>query len=313
VKIIKYTLSKVIDDDIEEKLINNIITDQTIMNMEIDYDLNQNNNQNKQENKKFICEECGCKNHDYISLMDHVLIVHDKSFKDEYVDDYVEEKKQNKVNKENINKTHECMICNEKFQSVFHLGEHFIEQHGNYETQTELDKNIIRDGYPSLDVLIHINMVNVIPFINIPKYQSEKCNICAGHFHYKKNINLEKETEKKVLCQFSDDIKLKNKKIIKNLSKDDNYLEDIEITDEEILTFIEDTKKFCNPINLNCCNLLICNTCLFEHIKIKNDIICPFCLSDFNLRENKFIEIYEFDKNNDSWLEWWKKHVDIFY
>ena len=187
-KIIKYTLSKVIDENIEEKLIDNIINDEKILDMEINYDLDEN--KNNETKKKFICEECGCENYDYISLMDHVLIVHDKSFKTEYMDDYIEQKKENKINNQIKAKTHECMICSEKFETIFHLGEHFTNDHANYETQTELDNNIIRDGYPSLDILLHINMVHVIPFINIDDYKKDKCYICMSNFHYNLDMKI---------------------------------------------------------------------------------------------------------------------------
>lgn len=276
------------------------------------------NNENDNEEKKFICEECGCENNDYISLVDHTMIYHDKYYKDEYVDDYLSNKS-NKVEDEDINENintdedlngkFECIVCNKKYASVFHLGEHFTNDHTNYETLNSLDNYIRRDGYPSFDILRHLNMIRIEPYKKIEDFRKSKikCNICNGNYHFSYKLKCNKNK-----INFNDDMIL-NKKIKHfNITKDDNTLDEIIIKDVDLIKMNDEIKKLKHPITLTCCNNIICNLCLVDHLKNKNDVICIYCLKDFNDYDNKFIEIMEPEQTNKSWKKWWKKHKDLF-
>jgi len=274
------------------------------------------NEEDDNENKSiFKCPECGCENNDYISLVDHTMIYHDKYYKDEYVDDYIN----NNEIEENIDTSNgkfECIVCNQKYPSIYHLGEHFTNDHVTYETLNSLDNYIRKDGYPTFDVLRHLNMIEILPYTLIDKFRENniKCNICHGHYHYSYKLNSSIKSKK---ITFTDDMELINYKNIDNINeniiKDDNNLNINKIiTDEDLLSVNKEMKLFKHPINLTCCNNTICNLCLVEHLKNKNDIICIFCLKDFNKYDNKFVEIIEPDETNDSWQKWWKEHKFLF-
>ena len=275
------------------------------------------------------CENCHAIFNDYIALIDHIIIYHDNIFEDEYVDDYIKAKNNNnyqapKVSNHqwneyldlniNINEgDYECIICKKKYQSAFLLGEHFTNEHSSYEQQYELDKNIVKDGYPSFDILEQINMISILPYyeINNLKQNDIKCQICSGNYHFPLGKSLK---EKKERIIFNDDMIIKKIKYDTKYSYDDlcNY-DDIIIDDYELLSFIDDNLNFKFPIKTSCCKNIICNICFIEHLKTKNDIICLFCQKDFNKIDSKYIDFMEFEKTNSSWKKWWINHLDIFY
>ncbi len=74
----------------------------------------------------------------------------------------------------------------------------------------------------------------------------------------------------------------------------------------------EDNK---NPLILNCCQRPICCSCLLNHISINNNIICPFCMKDHTRNDLDYIKyIIESNvTNREKWIEWWTRHLEIFY
>ncbi|ARF09714.1 hypothetical protein Indivirus_2_93 [Indivirus ILV1] len=74
----------------------------------------------------------------------------------------------------------------------------------------------------------------------------------------------------------------------------------------------EDNK---NPLMLSCCNRQICHNCLLNCISINDNLICPFCMKDHTQTHLNYITyITESDiTNREKWLDWWSKHIEIFY
>jgi len=284
----------------------------------------------------FECEKCYAQFNDYVALIDHIIIYHDNIFEDEYVDDYIQAKNDNiysppqisnnKWNEYldlniNINEgDYECIICKKKYITAYLLGEHFSNEHSSYEQQYELDKNIVKDGYPSLDILQELDMISIIPYYEINEFRKTniKCQICDSNYHFPLGLDI-KLDNKKVNFSFNDDMEIKDSKINKLNKLNKKYSNDdlfdynkIIIKDEKLTEFIKDNLNFKFPIKTNCCKNLLCNICFIENLKNKNDIICLFCQKDFNKKDSKYINFIEFDKTNSSWEKWWINHSDIF-
>lgn len=80
--------------------------------------------------------------------------------------------------------------------------------------------------------------------------------------------------------------------------------------------FVEDmSNDNKNPLILNCCQRQICYSCLLNHISINNNIICPYCMKDHTRNDLDYIKyIIESDiTNREKWIEWWTRHLEIFY
>lgn len=58
------------------------------------------------------------------------------------------------------NGKYECPICQQKFSNSFILGEHFLNDHNDYNVLCSLDTNKIRNGFPGFDILQRINMID---------------------------------------------------------------------------------------------------------------------------------------------------------
>ena len=274
---------------------------------------------NKKLFQQFNCPVCNLSFHSEESLNFHFMDMHT-------------------INQNNIptsqTGTHICPICNNKYATQELLGEHFINDHDNYDQLCNLDNNE-SNGFPGFDLLEYIGMIsnlsnkNIIYLIN----KIENCNICYSKYKFKEesfNKILEKEYKINNIEGYNSDSEIfdiRNKfKIKKNINYKNFYkkkiiinkrkigIESRIIKNKKLLEIIDIYKDYeCLPIKINCCNTTICKDCFKEYIKISNNLICPFCKHDHTVN-NKYIYYYkEFYKcKKKVWIEWWKKHLDIF-
>jgi len=94
------------------------------------------------------------------------------------------------------------------------------------------------------------------------------------------------------------------------------YKNDINITIPELYDCIVKNSPFKRKsVELLCCNTIVCEECLENNIKSKNDIICPFCRRDHNQRDQDYIVYYNISKfNKSAWEKWWENHqYEIFF
>lgn len=227
----------------------------------------------------------------------------------------------------------QCPICFKKYSTDNLLGEHFILIHNNFEEYTALDKKDVCDGFPGFDILKHINMIDEV---KKKEWEKEMCIICYRHFKYS-------EGEYKINDKTNDLLK-RNDVLKNNFSDSDLLIHDkqcvdnnmkiidekmnvysyclknvfnrrVQVVDDDIIEVINHMRQTeVLPYKMTCCNTLICQECLKNNIMVSNSIICPFCKKDHENMELDYIRIYEVNNTIDStkWIEWWKKHDDIY-
>ncbi|AYV76352.1 MAG: procyclic acidic repetitive protein PARP [Terrestrivirus sp.] len=172
-----------------------------------------------------------------------------------------------------------CLVCGRKYLTEHLLGAHFTIAHSKYDEMLELDEKMNKDGFPGFNILREIDMIylpnqnKINTMVNV-----NDCNIC---------------------CE------------IYNETNIDKILDTNKHTRRGI---IEITHRTRIPLFMSCCDKHICSTCLEETLKENQALKCPYCGHDHIQYDKDFICIYEFKKSHKkSWLDWWKKHTEIFY
>ena len=68
------------------------------------------------------------------------------------------------------------------------------------------------------------------------------------------------------------------------------------------------------PCITNCCNRHLCTECLINYIGYNNKLKCLYCNKDYEDVTNDYVITYEYSNiTNDSWRNWWRNHIDIFF
>jgi len=139
--------------------------------------------------------------------------------------------------------TYVCRVCNEVFDYEDELGEHFIRIHGSYDDLSALDakKQAVFPGFP---FLLKQNMVRYVlhaEFSDITKEHSNDCNICCMSYINPDPLDADADA--------------------------DTNTQDAS----------EDNKTLTKPLLLLCCKQLICSSCIYNQIKGKGALICPYC------------------------------------
>jgi uncharacterized C2H2 Zn-finger protein len=253
----------------------------------------------------FNCELCNDIYFDEIALQDHIIIMHDRIYENIYECDscncifnssdalenhYILQHQNNNNNEilPEINANITCPNCNLLFENANLLGEHFINNHQTYDDFCKLDCKT-SFGYPSLDILENVGMIQFLGNNDIKCSLDDICNICCNQ--YSKEYNNNTKYMSKIL---------ENK--IKNVYLDDN------IKDND-----NDEPNNIYPILTKCCKKTLCVNCLKSHLVVTQNIICPLCTVDHSITERKYVDyITPNGKTNDSWNFWWLKHVNIF-
>lgn len=210
-----------------------------------------------------------------------------------------------------------CPSCDKRYVTANFLGEHFIIAHSDYSELSKLDKKENK-GYPNKEILKKIKMIEELTpkEINDIINKKEYCEICMYMYKYcNKKI---KPIDNKIEETLSDsELCVNNKNTIKRNRSHENIIKmqkqkrNINFK-KHIEIYNELAVKNIIPIMLKCCKTLICELCLIEHLQTTNSVKCPFCYKDHENTKISYLIDYVIDKTNDSWSEWWNKHLYIF-
>lgn len=266
----------------------------------------------------FTCPTCKTVLNDIISLNDHILVYHDKEFnnipelEDDESDSDIESRRPEpkRPNLSDDEEMFECIICKNRYEREDLLGAHFSNSHRDYATMLELDKRILKKGYPGLDILEHIGMIKKTTG------NTDECKICCHEYQKnektkkhimddstimlgkKEDINKKSIPKESILLESHDDICIHIPKMRKNIT----------ITDDRIK--FRDRKA----IELCCCGENICTICLEMTLTENQNITCPYCFRDHTIKDDEYVKIYEIgDMNKKAWEKWWRSKLDIMY
>ncbi len=267
-------------------------------------------------------------NDENVHVNDDNNIIHEENEENEEENEIDEEDENDEDNEDNreilvdnirtsLNGRFQCPICSNKYNTQFHLGEHFYISHGSYSDQSILDEEK-KGNFPGIGVLEHIGMIDVF---HKTKTCETECQICSCEYTNEMCLKIEKnrciedfDDIEKGYCSDNDNYK-KNKLFYKHYHEDNDNINQIIITDSDL--FKKSILKFGlagKMIRLKCCNKYICSECLENYIIFSNNIICPYCKHDHNRYDQKYIIIIEPTKcNKYHWRNWWKRHIDIFF
>lgn len=225
-----------------------------------------------------------------------------------------------------------CPKCPNRYTSEEYLGEHFINEHNDYDELNELDnkKNEML-GFPGFDILEFMNVIKRIPDNQYIKKQ--KCSICYRNFKFEET-EYELDNSPLIDGYMSDDQLYKTKKvninydyemkpIIKN--KKTNHVRKVDNNNNnffverdfsnDLYNSIETRKDKVLPMKTCCCNVKICEYCAEKHFKHNGRIECPFCYKDFEESKSDYIvfEIIPSDETDfDKWRNWRERHLNDF-
>jgi len=265
---------------------------------------------------KFRCPTCNISFKSEHELNNHYLLIHnDLSDSEDLIDIPA-----------SINGQYKCPLCNNMYATENMLGEHFITNHNNYTSFSDLDDNIINGGFPGFDILIHINMIKLPNKnkTNIIIKTEKQCPVCYKIYKLKKNIYIGKKNNNldynSDTCIYDFDIYKKHKNYREYHSDSEFDILPINtptsITDNILIDKYDEYSTTSRlPIILKCCKMNLCKECLENYIKQTNKIICPFCKKDHTRNDLDYITIIEPSNITDEskWIDWWWKHLDIFY
>jgi rubrerythrin len=191
-----------------------------------------------------------------------------------------------------------CPVCELKFNTPYHLGEHFSYAHQSYEMQKVLDtKTSIY--FPGFTMLHMINMIDFLDNCQLKKIKDESCPIC--YVEYTTSI-----IKRARSCTQFD-------RLHKSLDKSSyQKIEDaIKKTYADTETSLFDHHY---PLIMTCCKKYICHLCLKSHIMATYDIACPFCTKDHTREDMTYVtELKPGMFNKLTWHAWWTKHLDILF
>jgi len=196
--------------------------------------------------------------------------------------------------------TFECPVCELKFNSPYHLGEHFSYAHQSYEIQKVLDtKTSIY--FPGYDMLHMINMIDFLDNDQLKKITNETCPICCTGYTTSIISRTRSCTQFDRLHMHKSPDKASYQKIEDAIKK--TY------ADTEISLFDHHY-----PLLMTCCKKYICHSCIKSHIMATYDIICPFCTKDHTREDMTYVtELKPGMFNKSTWHTWWSKHIDILF
>lgn len=213
---------------------------------------------------------------------------------------------------------HICPTCSRRYLTEYLLGSHFMIAHGRYDRMLELDDIIHKIGFPGLDILKSIGMINELSEKEIQNLilKSTECLICREYYKLDQHIYISRDRE--ISGYFSDGEVERIKKNHKNFKLDRYYPEDDNENNKKKLDNSSSINKFksCIPIIMTCCSKHICTSCLEQTLLNSNTLSCPFCNYDHTKYDQEYIIEYEIGElNKQAWIDWWicdDKHIKIF-
>ena len=229
---------------------------------------------------------------------------------------------------------HQCSFCRRRYLTEHMLGSHFMIAHGRYDGMLQLDNDTQRIGFPGYDILIAINMINEPLKKDLEKLLIKKteCNICREN--YRAPEQQYKPSEFKMDYDYDSDTEVNygspvpRPQLAKTYSWDDmsiglntrevdyaqvvhNYVREPELV-AVINKFIAISRM---PIQMACCQNLLCTKCLEELLANSHNLVCPYCFKDHTQYDKQFIVFHEVGKTNKkAWTDWWlrgDKYINI--
>lgn len=248
------------------------------------------------DNIIYKCSKCDYQDNDMTSTQDHILIVHNNLFSDIYtclvcglsyesVDDLEDhlDDTNHRINRFNVPQQQnqrqvvkyatqkgkfKCPLCEYKFATQEHLGEHFIEVHASYEQQLTLDETIKVNAFPNYEILSNINMISKPSKKTTDMLLKNYCPICDNKYSELNNVI--------------------------------TYSDFDELNDEE-------SDSFNYPLLMMCCQSNVCHVCI-RKVLTKNAILkCPFCKYEHTQNDYVRIYDETGKLNTKSWKKWHKK------
>jgi len=227
----------------------------------------------------------------------------------------------------------ECMVCAKRYITENLLGEHFMLSHNNFEDCVVLDEEIIYDGFPGFHTLHYIGMMyeisgkHMVSVIN----EEKRCNICF--LSYKQKEQLYKPKVVIELDCYSSDSELTYKEDESGNNMDNPFSScsdfnpfgasyfcrrkrpRVSLRDPVLINAYNKYREHeVLPVELSCCHNYLCYDCLRNSVTMTNSIVCPFCKADHTRVDLDYITYVEpGDVDTNRWVDWWSKHVDIFY
>ena len=212
-----------------------------------------------------------------------------------------------------------CGGCGNRYSTEVQLGTHFMITHRDYTSFLVLDSKKNNDGFPGFRMLETINMIYVLrgKILNSIVKNNNFCDICCERFREpvnERNDCCKTKSDNKKCENFIDFIE-KSKKVKTSFFDDQQLMYgNLEIRQTELVSFISKIENGDrNPVELQCCNKLICKKCLELTFKESQKITCPFCTRDHTNSDIKFFIEYYVSCDKTKWEKWWKCHQEIFF
>ena len=222
---------------------------------------------------------------------------------------------------------HICPSCSRKYLTEHLLGNHFMIAHSSYDRMLELDNAVHRIGFPGLDILSYIGMIDVVSKNNFKKFflNNNDCLICRKNYKLAKKLYIPDDLE---LIDYASDSEIDKIKKLKTSYKNEQLQYDnFNVYDEKmpykfvrediLVKCINKFKSFERlPIVMSCCRKHLCAYCLEQTLYNSTILLCPFCNHDHTKYDQEFIVMYEIGKlNKKAWNKWWiqdDRHIKIF-
>lgn len=216
-----------------------------------------------------------------------------------------------------------CVVCSKRYRNEFLLGEHFIQEHGNFEDLGVLDDKPVDKilGFPGFDVLKYINVYYEPTKTDVDRMVECKvaCTICNTMYKYTEEMydgnDLFVDTNAGSLTDVDDDDGDDGDDKVD--SDNVEYYSDgdeVVVRDDRLIDFINTVRaRETMPITMTCCNSVMCYECLQRCFETNNNLVCPFCKHDHVYKGGPFVVfVEEGDSLPGAWRGWWERHVDIF-
>lgn len=202
----------------------------------------------------YMCHLCNEEFKSDEDRKEHILIHYENENKEESDSEYDEQ-----------DYPYSCPICFEGYETQGELGEHFMEEHGEYDELGMLDE-VESESYPTFEVLQKIGMMRFIKPND--EIKETECSICCSMYNKRKRSKTDMELE-----------------YIQPYNKFLQFYCDMQII------FINNIEKvYVEPIQLLCCKTIMCSNCLIQHIKSKKgEPECPYCRKNHTQYNKKYI------------------------
>ena len=250
-----------------------------------------------------FCDNCNMEFYDEFELNNHINTVHNNnenelteySYSIDIFEDDPNDPNYDMNSYDNYDPYYErdstdiycCKKCFYNTNCKYTLINHYSYKH--VEELLNPDKQLISSvSFPGFELLLNLGIIKYLSwntFRNNKKYDTD-CSICLDEFSNFHNPITDDIYDYNSNSIVNFNYNTHNIHIINNDKLSNNkfsYKKIFNCDLQNINTEKFITKTIKKPIILNCCNNIICDSCIINHINSHNgSIICPFCRSEFN-------------------------------